>query len=261
MIRMAKQLVVACVLVGVFAGCAHVPSGPKAPLIGVTSVYLEPDESWPARIIVPMTYVESVREAGGVPVVLPALESPEVIREYLRRLDGLVLVGGRDIPPSAYGQDPHESVTQMPKERYAFESELLRQWFDTGKPVLGICLGSQFANVVRGGTLIQDIPTHVGKTVNHRGKSDAPHRVVIDKSSKLYEILGEHDIKVWANHHQSVDRLGEGLKIVARSDDGVVEATELPDYPFGIFVQWHPERMTEGQHKADLFGALIDASK
>jgi len=260
MIRIGQHFVAVCVLVLV-AGCTHVSSGPKAPLIGVTSVYLEADESWPARIIVPMTYVDSVREAGGVPVVLPALESPEVIREYLRRLDGLVLVGGRDIPPSAYGQEAHESVTQMPKERYAFESELLRQWFDTRKPVLGICLGSQFANVVRGGSLVQDIPTHVGKTVNHRGKSDAPHRVVIDESSQLYEILGERDLKVWANHHQSVDRLGEGLKVVARSDDGVVEATELVEYPFGIFVQWHPERMTEGQHKADLFGALIDASK
>ena len=92
MIRMSRQILVVCVVMISLVGCRHMPSGPQAPLIGVTSVYLEPDESWPARIIVPMTYVESVREAGGVPVVLPALESPEVIREYLRRLDGLVLV-------------------------------------------------------------------------------------------------------------------------------------------------------------------------
>jgi putative glutamine amidotransferase len=121
-----------------------------------------------------MTYVEAVRAAGAVPVVLPPLDDEEALAAYVQRLDGLVLVGGRDIPAGAYGEEDTSDGAEMPSRRWEFESELLRGWLATDKPVLGICLGSQFANVVQGGTLIQDIPSEVGREVVHETAAGRP---------------------------------------------------------------------------------------
>jgi len=208
-----------------------------------------------------MTYVEAVRAAGAVPVILPPLNDDEALASYLRRLDGLVLVGGRDIPPEAYGEQATPTIRPMPSPRWEFESELLLQWLATDKPVLGICLGSQFANVVQGGTLIQDIPTEVGDEVVHETPAGVYHRVRIDPASRLYAILGESEVDVWARHHQAVDTLGEGLSVAARSDDGLVEATEMQSKPFAVFVQWHPERMEGTEHREKIFRALVEAAE
>jgi putative glutamine amidotransferase len=145
------------------AGCATSSVPIPGPLIGITSVYMEGRQGEPARAGVFMTYVEAVRAAGAVPVVLPPLDDEEALAAYVQRLDGLVLVGGRDIPAGAYGEEDTSDGAEMPSRRWEFESELLRGWLATDKPVLGICLGSQFANVVQGGTLIQDIPSEVGR--------------------------------------------------------------------------------------------------
>jgi putative glutamine amidotransferase len=208
-----------------------------------------------------MTYVEAVRAAGAVPVILPPLNDDDALAGYLQRLDGLVLVGGRDIPPEAYGEEATPTIRRMPSPRWEFESELLRQWLATDKPVLGICLGSQFANVVQGGTLIQDIPTEVGDEVVHETPAGVHHRVRIDPASKLYAILGESEVDVWARHHQAVDTLGEGLSVAARSEDGLVEATEMQSKPFAVFVQWHPERMEGTEHQEKIFRALVEAAE
>jgi putative glutamine amidotransferase len=115
----------------------------RTPLIGITSVYMEGRDGGPARAGVFMTYVEAVQAAGGVPVVLLPLNDEAALAAYLQRLDGLVLVGGRDIPPSAYGEEATPPVMPMPSQRWEFESELLRRWLVTDKPVLGICLGAR----------------------------------------------------------------------------------------------------------------------
>jgi putative glutamine amidotransferase len=207
-----------------------------------------------------MTYVEAVRGAGAVPVVLPPLDDEEAVATYAQRLDALVLVGGRDIPPEAYGEEPSGKVVPMPKRRWNFESELLRRWLATDKPVLGICLGSQFANVVQGGTLIQDIPTEVGSEVVHSTPAGTYHRVRIEPDSRLHAILGQSEADVWVRHHQAVASLGKGLTVAARSDDGLVEATEMRDKPFAVFVQWHPERMQDTGHGEKIFRALVEAT-
>jgi putative glutamine amidotransferase len=246
----------ACLL----AACASSPRTPQAPLVGITSVYLEGQGGEPARAGVNMTYVEAVASAGAIPVVLPPLADEDALAAYLERLDGLVLVGGRDIPPEAYGEEPGPTVVPMPRERWDFESALLRKWLATDKPVLGICLGSQFANVVRGGSLIQDIPTEIGDEVVHSARAGVHHRVRIEPESRLHTILGEREIDVWARHHQAVRTAGDGLTVVARSDDGLIEATEISDKPFAVFVQWHPERMQGSQHGVKIFRALVDAA-
>ena len=236
------------------AGCQS-PLGPSRPLIGITSVYRVDEEDNAARTEVNFAYVVAVIENDGVPVVLPTVDDEAVLQRYLDVLDGLVLVGGADIPPSAYGEQPHETVEPLPAQRYDFERKLIARWLAGGKPLLGVCLGMQFTNVVSGGTLIQDIPSQVGKTVNHR----AYHAVRIEPASRLAEVLGSHEAVVLSNHHQAVERLGTNLKIIARSEDGVVEALARTDGPFGLFVQWHPEQMTDTVHRDAIYGALVQA--
>ena len=232
--------------------------GQARPLIGITSVY-EVDKENPsaASTTVDFAYVKAVSENGGVPVVLPTIDDWHALQQYVDLLDGLVLVGGADIPPSAYGQQPHETVKLLPKQRYDFERKLIALWLASGKPVLGVCLGMQFTNVVAGGTLIQDIPSQVATTVGHR----RCHSVRIEQGSLLAQILGTDQVLVHSNHHQAVKDVGYGLRVIARSEDGVIEALERFDGGFGLFVQWHPELMADNTaHRDAIYGALVEAA-
>lgn len=239
------------------AGCqsSHAPSG-SGPLIGITSVYELAKGDKAAQTTVGFAYVRAVAENGGVPVVLPTVDDERVLQKYLGVLDGLVLIGGDDIPPEAYGEQADKTVQPLTKERYEFERKLIARWLASGKPVLGVCLGMQFTNVVSGGSLIQDIPSEVGTKVEHH---KGYHRVRIEPDSSLAKLLGATGASVLSSHHQAVDRLGQGLKPIAHSDDGVVEALERADGGFGLFVQWHPESMTDLAHRDALYGALVRA--
>jgi putative glutamine amidotransferase len=225
------------------------------PLIGITSVYEPAKDKEPAETTVPFAYVQAVTDNGGVPVVLPTIDNEKALAWYLENLDGLVLIGGDDIPPQAYGEQPHETVKPLTPERYEFERKLIARWLTGGKPVLGVCLGMQFTNVVAGGTMVQDIPSEIGEAVDHRKY----HRVRIEPGSVLAKVLGGTEASVLSNHHQAVDGLGKNLRVIARSDDGVAEAMERVDGPFGLFVQWHPEAMTDHVHRDAIYGALIHA--
>jgi putative glutamine amidotransferase len=220
--------------------------GKRAPLIGIASLTGE-------------GYVQAVRESGGIPVVLPNTGgNEERIPDYLELLDGLLLPGGADIPPSEYGEEAHESVELLDEDRYEFEKGLVREWIEkTDKPLLGICLGSQWINVATGGTLVQDIPTEV-KT-DHRGTS---HPITLESGSRLATILGTTELEVNSFHHQAADRIGKGLRAVAKAPDGVVEATETTDPDrFLIGVQWHPEKMMpDNEVQARLLKAFVEAS-
>ncbi len=239
------------------AGCqpAHVSSG-SGPLIGITSDYEPAKEDKSAKTTVGFAYVRAVAANGGVPVVLPTVDDERVLQKYLDTLDGLVLIGGDDIPPEAYGEQPHETVQPLVKERYEFERKLIARWLASGKPLLGVCLGMQFTNVVSGGTMIQDIPSEVGTKVNHKGY----HRVQIEPGSSLAKLLGGTEASVLSSHHQAVDKLGKNLRPMARAEDGVVEALERTDGKFGLFVQWHPESMTDLAHRNAIYGALVRAA-
>jgi putative glutamine amidotransferase len=239
------------------AGCQQSlgPSGSR-PLIGITSVYEPGKENRSARTTVGFAYARAVAENGGVPVVLPTIDNEEIFQKYLEVLDGLVLIGGDDIWPEAYGEEPHETVKPLVKERYEFERKLIARWLAGGKPLLGVCLGMQFTNVVAGGSMIQDIPSQVGTQVNHRGY----HRVRIEPGSSLAKLLGATEASVLSSHHQAVKRLGRNLRPIAHAEDGIVEALERTDGPFGLFVQWHPESMTDRAHRDAIYGALVRAA-
>jgi putative glutamine amidotransferase len=220
----------------------------KAPLIGIASVNGE-------------AYVQAIRSAGGIPVILPDHDDdPAAIADYLVRLDGLLLPGGADIPPSEYGEAPHPTVEPLADKRFRFEKALGKAWIEkTDKPLLGICLGSQWINVFHGGSLVQDIPSEVGG--NHRGM---PHPVLLEPGSSLSRIFGEAGFEVNSWHHQAVDGsdLGKNLRVAARGADGVIEATETTDPGrFLIGVQWHPEKMLPGDaRQAKLLEAFVAAA-
>ncbi len=229
----------------------------QRPLIGITSVYYVSKDGKKIRSQVGFAYVRAVAENDGVPLVLPTIDDEQIIGRYLDVLDGLVLIGGNDIPPSAYGEEPHETVEPLVDQRYDFERKLIARWLAEGKPLLGVCLGAQFTNVVSGGSLVQDIPSQVGTTVNHKDY----HAVQIEDPSILSNILGRDHALVLSSHHQAVKDVGKNLRIIAHSEDGVVEALERTDGPFGLFVQWHPESMTDTAHRDAIYGALIAAAK
>lgn len=222
------------------------------PLIGITTVF---DEK---RLVseVHISYVEAVLRSGGIPLVLPAIDSAEAVDRYIKELDGLILVGGRDIPPSMYGQEPHETTEVLPERRTRFDRMLIARWMASGKPVLGVCLGMQFTNVVMGGSMIQDIPSLIGTDVDHK---KVYHLVTIAADSELAGLLDADTAMVYSSHHQAVDRIGDGLRPVAHAADGVVEALERTDGGPGLFVQWHPEAMTDKDpdHADAVYGYLI----
>lgn len=253
--RVALSLCVCLFWMG--AGCqsSHAPSQDR-PLIGITSDYEPAKGDKAALTTAGFAYVRAVAANGGVPVVLPTVDDERVLQKYLETLDGLVVIGGDDIPPAAYGEQPDKTVVPLTKERYEFERKLIARWLASGKPVLGVCLGMQFTNVASGGTMIQDIPSEVGTQVKHR----AYHPVRIEPGSNLAKLLGTTQASVLSSHHQAVDKLGANLKPVARSEDGIVEALERTDGKFGLFVQWHPESMKDSAHRDAIYGALVRAA-
>ncbi len=250
---MKKKIVVLLLLWISLWGCreSDAPALEK-PLIGITTAYKEEYHT----NVVSVNYIDAVLNSGGIPLVLPTIRSEEAIRRYVRELDGLVLIGGRDIPPEIYGQKPHETVAVLPELRTVFDRTLIAQWMASKKPVLGVCLGMQFTNVVMGGTLIQDIPAQIGTEVVHR---ETYHPVDLDAHSELARILGSETAMVYSNHHQAVDRIGEGLRPVAHARDGMVEALERTDGGLGLFVQWHPEVMADKypEHVQAVYGFLV----
>lgn len=231
-------------LIGRTTGETSLPK--RAPLIGIASLTSE-------------AYVRAIRESGGIPVVLPNTGgNTDRVPEYLDLLDGLLMPGGADIPPSEYGEEPHETVELLDDDRFQFEKVLIREWIGkTDKPLLGICLGSQWINVATGGTLIQDIPSE--RNANHR---DTEHPVSLEPDSRLAKILGSNEVQVNSFHHQAADTIGEGLRAVAKSPEGIVEATETTDPDrFLIGVQWHPEKMMpEDGTQAKLLKAFVEAA-
>jgi putative glutamine amidotransferase len=154
---------------------------------------------------------------------------------------GLLLGGGLDLNPRLYSQEKHPDADEPNDARDAMELRLLEEALTRGLPVLAICRGMQLFNVARGGSLVQ----HIAATDLHRVYPDdrgAPaHEVAIAEDSKLARALGTTRAFVNSRHHQAVDRVGDGLVVTARSDDGMIEALELPGSPYALAVQWHPE--------------------
>jgi len=172
----------------------------------------------------------------AMPIILPITDSTDLIREYAREIDGLILTGGDDIDPELYGERKEKACGVVHRLRDEFEISLTNEMLLLDKPILGICRGMQVINVTLGGTLWQDIDV-----TNHADTSCFVHSHEVLLSGRLRDIIGCDTILTNSYHHQSVKSLGMGLTAVAFSADGHIEAVWGKDYSFLCGVQWHPE--------------------
>jgi putative glutamine amidotransferase len=240
------------------------------PLIGVTTsevrledqVKLTPHGEPPRReMALGLTYLRAIERAGGIPVVIPPL-AIEAIPSLLAHLHGVLLSGGPDIHPEAYGESPHPELGPTWRDLDATELALARQAIATGMPMLAISRGAQALNIARGGTLFQHLPERFGRAIQHRQLADTPtstHSVEIAEDSALAHALGCTELDVNSYHHQSTSGLGRGVRAVAWAPDGVVEAIEVPRSAFTVGVQWHAESMTDSPAHARLFKAFVES--
>ena len=232
------------------------------PLIGLTT-YLQRAQTgvWDVEAsFLPKVYLDAVTQAGGIPILLPPQPADaDTARAVLAGLDGVIVTGGRDVDPARYGQEPGPHTDAPNPIRDDWEDAILGAAIETELPFLGICRGLQVLNVAQGGTLLQHLPDVVGSTrYNAGGGVFSTNEVEIEADSTLATLVGAEPLAVQSYHHQAVDRLGEGLVVTARSDDGIVQAVELETVPFGVAVQWHPE---EDGDDVRLFAGLVAAAR
>jgi len=209
-----------------------------------------------------LTYPEALRRAGAVPVIIPPLD-PESIEPLLDGLCGLCLSGGPDLHPIAYGAAAHPALGPTEEDLDRFEIALVRAAQERDLPVLAICRGMQVLNVARGGTLVQDLPSQRPSNVVHRQQCAAripTHDVMLERASRVADVLGIADGCVNSFHHQAIDVLGDGLRAVGWASDGVIEAVEATDRAFTIGVQWHAESMVDSPEQARMLRAFADTA-
>jgi putative glutamine amidotransferase len=243
---------------------AHMYAGLVLPLVGVSTYVADVAwGSWERRAaVLPESYFELVAAAGGRPLLLPPASTapggPAAgAEEVIAVLDALVLPGGGDLDPAAYGESPDPEVGGIDQNRDASERALLAAALGADLPVLAICRGCQVLNVSLGGTLHQHLPDVVGN-LDHRsapmvfGDVD----VATVPGTVTADVFGA-TTTVRCSHHQAIRDLGRDLVVTARAGDGVVEAVELPSARFVLAVQWHPE---EGMDKRP-FDALVRAAR
>lgn len=215
-------------------------------IIGVSGNWL--DDVSEHRLV--NSYVRCISENGGTPIVLPVTDKIEIIREYCSMVDALLLTGGGDIDPKYWGEEWTEMSNKPSVMRDVFDISLTREAYGCGMKTLGICRGMQAMAIVSGGTIYQDIYHQVGRDclLGHSQKaarSETSHKVMIDADSKLAEVMGCTVTMVNTFHHQAVRSVGDGCKVTALAEDGIIEGIEMVEKPM-IGVQWHPEELFEG---------------
>jgi putative glutamine amidotransferase len=219
------------------------PSPSDRPAIGLTlGARSCADEE--QRMETATTYYRQALEAAGAAVA--ELRPGADLSSALPRLQGLLLAGGGDVDPARYGEAPHHKLGRVDRDRDELEISLVRLARKRALPVLGVCRGAQVIGVATGGRLLQDISSQLAGTCIHspaEGEQPTLHRVQIAPDSKLSALLGVTELRVNSYHHQANATLGPGMRAVAWSDDGVVEAIEADGPGFLLGVQWHPERM------------------
>jgi putative glutamine amidotransferase len=235
-----------------------------APLIGITTNHTRNKDSGYLNTLSD-AYVQAITTAGGVPVMLPSGIPAAEIKLLRPHLNGILLTGGADVAPSLFGGYLHPRVYGIDAARDALEIELVHLAVQTGWPLFAICRGIQVLNVALSGTLFTHIEDQLDRPLKHDNGSDQPrdylaHTVRIEPGSRLLQIIGESEVAVNSMHHQGIDFLSPCLHPSAISPDGLIEAVEVPDHPFVIGVQWHPECMPESVQMQALFRAFVSAA-
>lgn len=225
----------------------------KKPIIGITAYGLNQHH----RYDMPYGYVFATRKAGGIPILIPPGDHP---KDYLHLVDGIILAGGGDINPKFYDGSNHHTIYNTNEQRDLSEFELVKLLLRSKLPIFAICRGLQVVNVACGGTLHEHLPSHYGDKVLHRS-ADAKqvlHKVIIEPETFLSKLLKTDETKIASIHHQCIKKLGENLVVTATSEDGVIEAVEMPNHPWFLGVQWHPELTAANDPlQQSLFDAMV----
>lgn len=233
------------------------------PLIGICS---RPGYEGGDISAIGTSYADAIQEAGGIPVALPyGFGVAAIADEIIERIDGLLLTGGGDISPDAFGGSPYAkgcaaTISFMSAERDVFEWAAVRAAWELDIPCLGICRGMQVMNASFGGTLVRDISELEGNRINHacfqRG-TETIHPVRIERGTQLWDILKVEELGVNSMHHQAIRDVARGAQITAWAPDGTAEGLEFPSRNFFVGVQWHPEQI---RNTPQLFNAFVDAA-
>ncbi|WP_218957720.1 gamma-glutamyl-gamma-aminobutyrate hydrolase family protein [Facklamia lactis] len=237
------------------------------PIIGITGnlTDIQNDDRYAPFTVsyIPHDFVKAIKAAGGIPIIIPLIRD-ENLSEYLEIVDGLVLTGGQDVSPIFYNEEPDLRLGSISPNRDEHEIELVEQFLNSQKPILGICRGMQIINIVLGGSLYQDLSLAPNVTVQHVQKAEVhfvTHSVSVDPDSSLGQLMKTGDY-VNTIHHQAIKELGKGLKASAWSPDRLIEAVESEDGSQNIIaVQWHPELTYDiNQASRSIFKNFINRS-
>ena len=222
------------------------------PLIGVTTQTLQaidgiPD-GLPHSVVMNQRYYHAVASAGGAPVLIPLLDDLETLRAIYERTDGILIPGGVDVDPAAFGEKPHERLGRIDPARDRVEIQLVKWAVEDDKPLLGLCRGLQVINVALGGTLYQDLETEYPNGIKHDyfpnygfSRDHLAHDVTVEAGSRMRHALIDAAVPVNSMHHQGIKALASGLSASAVAPDGLIEAAESTNESYIVGVQWHPE--------------------
>jgi len=213
------------------------------PIIGITT------DIEANRLKLNRDYAEAVENAGAYPVLLPPSRNAG---DAALKIDGFLIPGGDDLHPSCYNEAIDYEIKIVDRDRSGFEFALLREIMKLRKPVFGICYGMQLINVAFGGSLYQDIGRQVSVAIAHK---DSHHMVRIENN----KLIADGEFSVNSSHHQAVKVLGRGLNAIGLSEDGIIEAVCMKDYPFLLGVQWHPERLKDSMSE-QIFRSFVEAA-
>jgi putative glutamine amidotransferase len=244
------------------------------PLIGIPTQTLQAIDDIPAGLphswVMNSRYSLAAAAMGALPVMVPLFHEDEVtLRALYDRLDGLMLAGGVDVDPAAFGEAPHPRLGRTDPARDAVELRLARWAVDEGKPLFGLCRGLQVVNVALGGSLWQDIEAQVNGAIKHDyfptagyARDYLAHDAVLAKGSRLAAAFGAPSIQVNSMHHQAIKVLAPALRATAHAPDGVIEGVESATDRFLVGVQWHPEMFEPSDPRTQrLFQSFVDAAR
>ncbi len=234
-------------------------------IIGISCGFKDTREQ---NIVLNNDYINAVKKTGGIPIIIPPHLEIEALKSFKNKLDGLILSGGGDIDPFFFGEEPNFNINRIDPIRDKIEIELVKWSIKEKIPLLAICRGIQIINIACGGTIIQDLNQKNDKNQNHlKHQQQAPrryptHTVYLKKNSVFSDIFKAEEIKVNSFHHQAIKEPGDNLEITGRAADKVIEGIALNNHPFGIGVQWHPERMFDHYpEQRNLFKQFINKCK
>ncbi len=230
----------------------------KKPLVGITASCLY-ESSLPLflgyeRMYSNTDYINAVLLAGGVPVILPILEDEDLIKFQLENLGGIIIMGGFDVSPQFFNEEPHSSLGRVLPKRDIYELALIKMAKDKKIPLLGICRGLQIMNVAFGGTLYQDLSL-IKRDVQIKHDQNAnptilTHSIKTEKDSIMHKVYGDKGL-VNSFHHMAVKDVARGFRVTAKAPDQIVEAIEYEGDQFIMGVQFHPE-MTAFKYEPSL---------